>query len=122
MKMFLLGMVTFYLCTSIITLIMDNKMDFFIDDILELIFMFPFYAIVKIIEYFRTLFMPGCWYLMFHGVNPFCMTFRMVCEKLNDDQLRRFVKLSPKKDQKDIIKVLTQFKGYDIMNTESEVR
>lgn len=119
MKMFLLGMLIMYLGTSIIALIIDSMTDYFVSDFLEMIFMLPLLTIATIIKYGKTFFLKNCWYLFFHGINPFCMTFGRVCEKLNDDQLRKFVKLSPKKDQKKIQKVLTQFKGYDIMNTES---
>ena len=48
MKMFLLGMLTMYLCTTIITTIVSIWID--ADDFLEIVFFFPLAMIAKIIK------------------------------------------------------------------------
>lgn len=119
MKIFLLGVLTMYLGTSVITLIVGEFTNYFKSDFLEMIFMFPFMVIEKIISCIKSIFMLNFWYLLFHGVNPFYMNFHKVCIKLNDKQLKKFIIQIPvKKARKNVQKIIAEIKGYDVMNKE----
>lgn len=113
MKMFLLGMLTMYLGTSIVALVAREFT-------LEMIFMFPFMIIKKIISCIKSIFMINFWYLLFHGINPFHMNFHKVCIKLNDKQLKKFITQIPikTKARKNVQKIIAEIKGYDVMNKE----
>ena len=111
MKMFLLGMLTMYLGTSIIALVVGEFT-------LGMIFIFPFMIIEKIISCIKSIFMLNFWYLLFHGINPFNINFHKVCIKLNDKQLKKFIIQIPKKARKNVQKIIAEIKGYDVMNKE----
>ena len=105
MKMFLLGMLTMYLCTTIITTIVSIWID--ADDFLEIVFFFPLAMIVKIIKpmYFPKVYI----FLLLKGRNPWHFTYGQVIEMSEENQ-QKFIKAHPKKYRKKVEKILDDFK------------
>ena len=109
MKMFLLGMLTMYLGTTIITTIASIWID--TDDFLEIIFFFPLAMIAKIIKPIKNFveFPKVCIFLLLKGVNPWRFTYSQVIEMSEENQ-QKFIKTHPKKYQKKVEKILDDFK------------
>ena len=109
MKMFLLGMLTMYLGTTIITIIANIWID--TDDFLEIVFFFPLAIIAKIIKPIKDFveFPKVCIFLLLKGVNPWNFTYSQVIEMPEENQ-QKFIKAHPKKYQKKVEKMLDDFK------------
>ena len=109
MKMFLLGMLTMYLGTTIITIIASIWID--ADDFLEIVFFFPLAMIAKIIKPIKNFieFPKVCIFLLLKGVNPWNFTYSQVIEMSEENQ-QKFIKAHPKKYQKKVEKILDDFK------------
>ena len=109
MKMFLLGMLTMYLGTTIITTIASVWID--TDDFLEIVFFFPLAMIAKIIKPIKNFveFPKVCIFLLLKGVNPWNFTYSQVIEMSKENQ-QKFIKAHPKKYQKKVKKILDDFK------------
>ena len=111
MKMFLLGMLVMYLGTSIISLLVGCFTEMCEDTFLEYVFMFPFLVIVwivKPIKYFMTCPKTHIFCLV-HGINPWHFKYSKVAE-LSEENQQKFIKTVPKKYQKEIEKILDDFK------------
>ena len=109
MKMFLLGMLTMYLGTTIITTIASVWID--TDDFLEIVFFFPLVMIAKIIKPIKNFveFPKVCIFLLLKGVNPWSFTYSQVIEMSEENQ-QKFIKAHPKKYWKKVEKILDDFK------------
>ena len=109
MKMFLLGMLTMYLGTTIITTIASIWID--TNDFLEIVFFFPLAIIAKIIKPIKNFveFPKVCIFLLLKGVNPWNFTFSQVIEMSEENQ-QKFIKACPKKYQKKVKIMLDDFK------------
>ena len=109
MKMFLLGMLTMYLGTTIITTIASIWID--TDDFLEIVFFFPLAIIAKIIKPIKNFveFPKVCIFLLLKGVNPWNFTYSQVIEMSEENQ-QKFIKAHPKKYQKKVEKILDDLK------------
>ena len=109
MKMFLLGMLTMYLGTTIITTIASVWID--TDDFLEIVFFFPLAIIAKIIKPIKNFveFPKVCIFLLLKGVNPWNFTYNQVIEMSEENQ-QKFIKAHPKKYQKKVEKILDDLK------------
>ena len=109
MKMFLLGMLTMYLCTTIITTIVSIWIN--TDDFLEIVFFFPLAMIAKIIKPIKNFvdFPKVCIFLLLKGINPWKFTYGQVIEMSEENQ-QKFIKAHPKKYRKKVEKVLDDFK------------
>ena len=111
MKMFLLGMLTMYLGTSIITLLVGSFTEICEDTFLENVFMFPFLVIVWIIspiKYFIE-FPKAYIFCSLHGINPWHCNYSKIA-KLSEENQQKFIKTLPKKYQKQVEKILDDFK------------
>ena len=109
MKMFLLGMLTMYLGTTIITTIASIWID--ADDFLEIVFFFPLSVIAKIIEPIKNFieFPKVCIFCLVRGINPWHFNYSQVAE-LSEENQQKFIKAHPKKYQKKVKKILDDFK------------
>ena len=109
MKMFLLGMLTMYLGTTIITTIASVWID--TDDFLEIVFFFPLAMIGKIIKPIKNFveFPKVCIFLLLKGVNPWNFTYSQVIEMSKENQ-QKFIKAHQKKYQKKVEKKLDDLK------------
>ena len=109
MEIFLLGMLTMYLCTTIITTIVSIWID--ADDFLEIVFFFPLAMIAKIIKPIKNFveFPKVCIFLLLKGNNPWNFTYSQVIEMSEENQ-QKFIKAHPKKYRKEVEKVLDDFK------------
>lgn len=109
MKMFLLGMLTMYLGTTIITTIVSIWID--ADDFLEIIFFFPLAMIAKIIEPIKNFieFPKVCIFCLVRVINPWHFNYSQVAE-LSEENQQKFIKAHPKKYQKKVEKILDDFK------------
>ena len=109
MKMFLLGILTMYLCTTIITTIVSIWID--ASDFLEIVFFFPLAMIAKIIKPIKNFveFPKVCIFLLLKGVNPWNFTYSQVIEMSKENQ-QKFIKAHPKKYRKKVEKILDDFK------------
>ena len=109
MKMFLLGMLTMYLGTTIITTIASIWIN--ADDFLEKVFFFPLAMIAKIIRPIKNFvdFPKVCIFLLLKGVNPWKFTYSQVIEMSEENQ-QKFIKAHPKKYQEKAKKILDDFK------------
>ena len=109
MKMFLLGMLTMYLGTTIITSIASIWID--TDDFLEIVFFFPLAMIGKIIKPIKNFveFPKVCIFLLLKGVNPWNFTYSQVIEMSEENQ-QKFIKAHPKKYWKKVEKILDDLK------------
>ena len=109
MKMFLLGMLTMYLGTIIITTIASVWID--TDDFLEIVFFFPLVMIAKIIKPIKNFieFPKVCIFLLLKGVNPWNFTYSQVIEMSEENQ-QKFIKAHPKKYWKKVEKILDDLK------------
>ena len=109
MKMFLLGMLTMYLGTTIITTIASVWID--TDDFLEIVFFFPLAIIAKIIKPIKNFveFPKVCIFLLLKWVNPWNFTYSQVIEMSKENQ-QKFIKAHPKKYQKKVEKILDNLK------------
>ena len=109
MKMFLLGMLTMYLGTTIITTIASVWID--TDDFLEIVFFFPLTMIAKIIKPIKNFieFPKVCIFLLLKGVNPWNFTYSQVIEMSEENQ-QKFIKAHPKKYWKKVEKILDDLK------------
>ena len=109
MKMFLLGMLTMYLGTTIITTIASVWID--TDDFLEIVFFFPLVMIAKIIKLIKNFieFPKVCIFLLLKGVNPWSFTYSQVI-KMSKENQQKFIKAHPKKYQKKVKKILDDLK------------
>ena len=96
MKMFLLGMLTMYLGTTIMTTIASVWID--TDDFLEIVFFFPLVMIAKIIKPIKNFveFPKVCIFLLLKGVNPWNFTYSQVIEMSKENQ-QKFIQAHPKK-------------------------
>ena len=105
MKMFLLGMLTMYLCTTIITTIVSIWID--ADDFLEIVFFFPLAIIAKIIKPIKNFieFPKVCVFCLVRGINPWHFNYSQVAE-LSEENQQKFIKAHPKKYQKKAEKIL----------------
>ena len=110
MKMFLLGMLTMYLATSIIALLVGIT-EMCEDTFLEHIFMFPFLVIVWIIKPIKNFieFPKVCIFCLMRGINPWHVKYGQVAE-LSEENQQKFIKAHPKKYQKKVKKLLDDFK------------
>lgn len=111
MKMFLLGMLTMYLGTSVITLLVGSFTDLFESDFLEYVFMFPFLVIAWIIKPIKNFidFPRVCIFCLMRGINPWNFNYSQVAE-LSEENQQKFIKAHPKKYQKKVEKILDDFK------------
>ena len=109
MKMFLLGMLTMYLYTTIITTIASIWID--ADDFLEIVFFFPLAIIAKIIKPIKNFieFPKVCIFCLVRGINPWHFNYSQVTE-LSEENQQKFIKAHPKKYQKKVEKILDDFK------------
>ena len=109
MKMFLLGMLTMYLYTTIITTIASIWID--ADDFLEIVFFFPLAIIAKIIKLIKNFveFPKVCIFCLVRGINPWHFNYSQVAE-LSEENQQKFIKAHPKKYQKKAEKMLDDFK------------
>ena len=109
MKMFLLGMLTMYLGTTIITTIASVWID--TDNFLEIVFFFPLAMIAKIIKPIKNFveFPKVCIFLLLKGVNPWNFTYSQVIEMSEENQ-QKFIQAHPKKYQKKVEKILDDLK------------
>ena len=109
MKMFLLGMLTMYLCTTIITTIVSIWVD--ADNFLEIVFFFPLAMIAKIIKPIKNFveFPKVCIFLLLKGANHWRFTYGQVIEMSEENQ-QKFIKAHPKKYRKEVEKALDDFK------------
>ena len=109
MKMFLLGILTMYLDTTIITTIASIWIN--ADDFLEIVFFFPLAMIAKIIKPIKNFvdFPKVCIFLLLKGVNPCKFTYSQVIEMSEENQ-QKFIKAHPKKYQEKAKKILDDFK------------
>ena len=109
MKMFLLGMLTMYLGTIIITTIASVWIN--TDDFLEIVFFFPLTMIAKIIKPIKNFveFPKVCIFLLLKGVNPWNFTYSQVIEMSKENQ-QKFIQAHPKKYQKKVAKILDDLK------------
>ena len=109
MKMFLLGMLTMYLGTTIITTIASVWID--TDDFLEIVFFFPLAIIAKIIKPIKNFveFPKVCIFLLLKWVNPWNFTYSQVIEMSKENQ-QKFIKAHPKKYWKKVEKILDDLK------------
>ena len=109
MKIFLLGMLTMYLGTTIITTIASIWID--TDDFLEIVFFFPLTMIAKIIKPIKNFinFPKVCIFCLIRGINPWNFNYRQVAELSEENQLK-FIKAHPKKYQKKVKKILDDLK------------
>ena len=109
MKMFLLGMLTMYLGTTIITTIASVWID--TDDFLEIVFFFPLVIIAKIIKPIKNFveFPKVCIFLLLKGINPWHFTYSQVI-KMSEENQQKFIQAHPKKDQKKVEKILDDLK------------
>lgn len=109
MKMFLLGMLTMYLGTIIITTIASIWID--VDDFLEIVFFFPLAMIAKIIEPIENFikFPKVCIFCLIRGINPWHFNYSQVV-KLSEESQQKFIKAHPKKYQEKAKKILDDFK------------
>ena len=109
MRMFLLGMLTMYLGTTIITTIASVWID--TDDFLEIVFFFPLAIIAKIIKPIKNFieFPKVCIFLLLKGVNPWNFTYSQVIEMSEENQ-QKFIKAHPKKYWKKVEKILDDLK------------
>ena len=111
MKIFLLGMLTMYLATSIITLLIGSFTKMCEDTFLEYIFMFPFLVIVWIIKPIKNFikYPKVCIFCLMRGINPWHFNYSQVAE-LSEENQQKFIKAHPKKYQKKVEKILDDFK------------
>lgn len=111
MKMFLLGMLTMYLGTLIITLLVGNFTEMCEDTFLEYVFRFPFLVIVGIINSIKGFveFPKAYIFCFLHGINPWHCNYNKVA-KLSKENQQKFIKTLPKKYQKQVEKMLNDFK------------
>ena len=109
MKMFLLGMLVMYLCTTIITTIVSIWID--ADDFLEIVFFFPLAMIAKIIKPIKNFveFPKVCIFHFMRWINPWQFNYSQVA-KLSKEKQQKFIKAHPKKYRKKVEKVLDDFK------------
>ena len=109
MKMFLLGMLTMYLGTIIITTIASIWID--TDDFLEIVFFFPLAMIAKIIKPIKNFieFPKVCIFCLVRGINPWHFNYSQVAE-LSEENQQKFIKAHPKKYQKKVEKILDDLK------------
>ena len=107
--MFLLGMLTMYLGTTIIATIASVWID--TDDFLEIVFFFPLAMIAKIIKPIKNFveFPKVCIFLLLKCVNPWNFTYSQVIEMSKENQ-QKFIKAHPKKYQKKVEKILDDLK------------
>ena len=111
MRMFLLGMLTMYLGTSIITLLVGSFTEMDKDAFLECVFRFPFLIIVWIIKPIKSFIeFPKAYIFCFvHGINPWKFKYSKVAE-LSEENQQKFIKTVPKKYQEKVKKILDDFK------------
>ena len=111
MKMFLLGMLTMYLGTIIITTIASIWID--TDDFLEIVFFFPLAVIAKIIKPIKNFieFPKVCIFCLVRGINPWHFNYSQVAE-LSEENQQKFIKAHPKKYQKKAEKILDDLKKW----------
>ena len=109
MKIFLLGMLTMYLGTTIITTIASIWID--TDDFLEMVFFFPLVMVTKIIEPIKNFveFPKVCIFCFMRGINPWHLNYSQVAE-LSEENQQKFIKAHPKKYQEKVKKILDDFK------------
>lgn len=111
MKMFLLGMLTMYLGTSIITLLVGSFTEGCEDVFLESMFIFPFLIITWIIKPIKNFitFPKVCIFCLIRGINPWKFTYTQV-SRLSEKDQQKFIKAHPKRYQEKCKKVLEDFK------------
>ena len=111
MKMFLLGMLTMYLGTSIIILLVGSFTEMDEDTFLEYVFSFPFLIIVCIIKLIKDVieFPKAYIFCLLHGINPWHCNYSKIT-KLSEENQRKFIRKLPKKYQKQVEKTLDDFK------------
>lgn len=104
-------MLTMYLGTSIITLLVGHFTDLFESDFLEKVFMFPFLIIAWIIKPIKNFisFPRVCIFCLMRGINPWKVNYSRVAE-LSEENQQKFIKAHPKKYQKKVEKILDDFK------------
>ena len=109
MKMFLLGMLTMYLGTTVITTIASIWID--ADDFLETVFFFPLVMIAKIIKPIKDFieFPKAYIFCLTRGINPWHFNYSQVV-KLSEKNQQKFIKAHPKKYQEKVKKRLDDFK------------
>ena len=111
MKMFLLGMLTMYLGTSIIALLVGSLTEMCEDTFLEYLFMFPFLVIAWIIKPIKIFieFPKVCIFCFVRGINPWYFNYNQVA-KLSEENQQKFIKAHPEKYQETVKKILDDFK------------
>lgn len=111
MKMFLLGILVMYFATSIIALLVGSFTEMGEDTFLEYVFMFPFLVIAWIVKPIKVFikFPKVCIFCLVHGINPWNFNYSQII-KLSEENQQKFIKAHPKKYQKDVKKILDDFK------------
>ena len=113
MKMFLLGMLTMYLGTLIIALLVGSFTEICEDTFLEYVFGFPFLIIMWIIKPIKSFIeFPKAYIFCFlHGINPWHCNYSKIT-KLSEKNQQKLIRTLPKKYQKQVEKMLDDFKKW----------
>ena len=111
MKMFLLGMLTMYLGTFIIALLVGSFTEMCEDTFLEYVFSFPLLIIMWIIKPIKSFieFPKAYIFCSLHGINPWHCNYSKIA-KLSEENQQKLIKTLPKKYQKQVEKMLDDFK------------
>ena len=110
MKMFLLGMLTMYLGTFIIALLVGSFTEMCEDTFLEYVFSFPLLIIMWIIKSIKNvIFLKAYIFCLLHGINPWHCNYSKIT-KLSKENQQKFIKTLPKESQKQVEKILDYLK------------